>query len=87
MTPVCGTLFPLLLRATDDLPARDHCLEMFDAGNAEFFFRDCMPDASESIHIVLGVSTLVRLRLVRNDQPFALIHPERMHGNAQYSRG
>ena len=76
MPRISLAVHPVSFGATDDVPARYHGEDGFDARDAEFLFGDSATDASQSFDVVIAVAALVRCRFFGEYEAFALVHSE-----------
>jgi len=85
MSFVCLTVCPVQFGAVDDAPTGDESVDSLDARDAELQLVDGAPDAFDPLDILLAEASALCIGLVRDYQPFALVHPEREDRNAKHS--
>ncbi len=61
-------------------------MNMLDACDADFIFVDRAADTFQPLDIRLRVKPVARFFLERQDKSGTLVHPHRMHRNAEHLR-
>jgi hypothetical protein len=74
----------ILFGTSMDLPTRDEGVNVFYSLDAEFFHVDGFPYAFQTLNISLGIPTLIRFGLVRDDEPLSFIMTESLDRDTEH---